>query len=102
MRVKGKRGSVTAAALKVLRDAYATDAAAVEALFMRQACCSKELAGHAHIQVRQIGPEHTVTPLGLVNGILSSLGEPMIAAKMDTNFGLMGFQVYKGKRGMHA
>lgn len=86
--------------VECLETALAADRGAVSALLAHRVPCNDALAGHPTVQVGLDADEmeYVVGCLGLLNGVLSSLGLPLVAARYDARDGvareLLGFRVY--------
>jgi hypothetical protein len=102
--------AVTEQFVKTLNEAFKTDPNAIYALQAALFPCNKELADHPTIVVRASAiPGDTnfnVGVVGLINGCLSALGEPLMCTIWDeapdlekddfrNNMRLTGFAVYQ-------
>jgi hypothetical protein len=71
----------------VLNEAFAIDPKALFALMTNKIPCSRMFIAHPHIEVDKanlVEEECLLGPLGLINGVLASMGEPTLAL----NFGV--------------
>lgn len=79
-----------------LNTLYAHDPGAIHCLFSNHIPCNDHLAHDPHVQVRLGASGVTsVSALGILNGILSNLGNKMIVMKfepMDENDSTMGMR----------
>lgn len=94
------------AVVDCLNDAYQRDPAAVQALLINRVPCNQALVEHPQIPVEgfphgQEPPEFfMVGALGLVNGVLQALNQPLVAMQWSTpdpvthRRKLLGFQEY--------
>jgi hypothetical protein len=88
-------------AVAALNEAFARDPQAMHALLTNRIPCNRDLADDPFVVVevnRVLDDAQTVGALGLVNGVLSATGQPLVAAKYsDTGAGpirLLGFCDY--------
>lgn len=90
-------------AVRMLNRAFASDPAAVCSLIWNRVPCNRALADDPHVVAGSYlnyvkGP--VVGALGLLNGLLSEMGMPPVAARFDQTMNpdgshtLLGFQVY--------
>lgn len=76
------------AILRMLNKAFEEDPAAIHALMINLVPCNEDLANDEHIPVQSLpGVRHTlpysVSALGLINGVLSAAGLPLVATLWD-------------------
>lgn len=73
--------------LQILNDAYKQDKAAIYCLFTNRVPCSVDLGEHSDLYVNSnnISGGCTVSSLGMLNGILETLGVGKIAISYDTD-----------------
>lgn len=91
--------------VELLNAAFAKDPNAVHALIINRVPCNREFAYDPHIPVDVVpvlpGEHFQVDAIGLINGILSANGMPLVAAKWsderdeEGRFKLVGFCEYK-------
>jgi hypothetical protein len=68
------------------------DAGAVHALATFQVDCNNDLADHPFVQVRSDGAAHSVGMLGLINGLLLSVGPDVIVGCFGGNGEIIRFE----------
>lgn len=89
-------------AVDALNAAFAADPLAMRALLINVVPCNQALADHPTIQVAEYDEGFTVGMLGVINGVLESLGMDRIASKWsdgptkpDGSHTLLGFMSYQ-------
>ena len=82
--------------LQFLNHAFKADPEAVKSLLQHRVPCNEALSNDPYIQVREEADVcYSVSVLGLLNGILSSLNCDLIAATVETETGdISGFVPY--------
>lgn len=87
---------------EVLNRALAADPAAISCLLLNRVPCNNSLADDPHVIVSGLYPGNAgpavVSAMGLLNGILTALGHPVVAMKfeqVDNHQRICGFCVYK-------
>jgi hypothetical protein len=85
-------------AISALNEAFKRDPAAMHALLCNRVPCNDQLVDDPHIIVEKnpVTDGYTVGAMGLINGILTSLGLSVVAAKFsdDDDPKLLGFVTY--------
>ena len=88
--------------LTLLNSAFNADPSAMHALIVNRVPCNNELADDPFIMVEAsqvlLEESYSVGMLGVLNGVLNALGQPMVAAKFEEIDGknkLVGFCEYK-------
>lgn len=69
--------------LGLLNEAHGLDATAIEALMDNRVHTNKEMADHPHIVVDGTEQRPRLGSMGVINGILSALGIPLVAIEYD-------------------
>jgi hypothetical protein len=91
--------------LDSLNEAYRRDPLAIRALLINVVPCNEDLANHRDIQVHDFGTPngvgYMVGTLGVINGVLASIGLPLVASMWSDSVDasgsktLLGFMEYK-------
>ena len=79
-----------------LNFAFQCDPEAVSSLIQHHVPCNTKLADHPHVVVKRLVLQDSISALGLINGVLNSLGLSRIYAEYDTVDGkevLTGFGI---------
>lgn len=93
--------SVTAAAIDVLNRAFAADPAAIHSMLCVRIPCNRALADDPTVVVEPGHVGYTLDVMGLINGLLSELGQPLISTytddepDLDGTHRLLGFRRYR-------
>lgn len=82
--------------LSVLNSAVAADKVAIADILDYRVSCTESLADHPHIVVLPGHGSYAVGALGLINGVLTSLGLPRVMAVYNESGELKEFVEYKG------
>lgn len=88
-----QKQKMTDAAIRCLNNAYKRDPNAIHALVANRVPCNKGLADDPVVQVSSTPVEnggYNVGMLGVINGILASMGLPLLAGQWDTPPGREG------------
>lgn len=97
------RNKMSREVIRVLNQAFRKDMNAIHTLIVNSVACNEQLADDEYIVVKKVGPLegdfYQVTPIGLMNGVLSALGLPLVAVKFsepDSNGSskILGFTEY--------
>lgn len=81
--------------IKTLSEALAADPYALQRLFRHRVECNVEMADHPHIVTGSSSQTTTLSTLGLINGIVSSLTEHRVALMISGDSdALIGFTKY--------
>lgn len=81
--------------IKTLSEALAADPYALQRLFRHRVECNDGMGDHPHIVTGSVGQTTTLSTLGLINGIVSSLTGHRIAIMIpDDSDQLIGFTKY--------
>lgn len=78
-------------AIDCLNSALESDPDAIRSLFGNMVRCNQQLADHPNIPVASNDAANQVGTLGIVNGVLQSLGFPMLARMTDEFGEIIGF-----------
>lgn len=97
------RNKMSREVVRVLNQAFRKDMNAIHTLIVNGVACNEQLADDEYVVVKKVGPLegdfYQVTPIGLMNGVLSALGLPLVAVKFsepDSNGSskILGFTEY--------
>lgn len=84
----------------LLNSAYRADPAAINMLFSLRRPCNRDLADHPHVQVATSGEtgdeKFSVGLIGIICGMLGSVGQQLVAMQTDDQNNVLGFQLYTG------
>jgi hypothetical protein len=84
-----------------LHGLWRLDPQAIAELMTHRVPCNRSLADHPTVQVGARGTGYMVGPLGILNGLLTSLGLPMVRAVVDDQSGeFVGFTVHPPNDGL--
>ncbi len=81
------RNKMSREVIRVLNQAFQKDKNAVHTLITNSVACNEQLADDEYVVVRKVEPLegdfYQATTIGLMNGVLSALGLPLVAVKFS-------------------
>ena len=83
-------------AVDALNQAFSRDPEAISNLLAQRVTCNEGLADDPHVQVAESKGQFTLSAIGLINGVMVSIGAQKIAARFDDKTEkLIGFCLYE-------